>query len=157
MKRFFVPFIFFLVSSSLYPQNPEWINYIPSNSGLPDNTALSIAIDGLGIKWIGTTLGLAKFDGTTWTVYDTSNSGLPEDHVLSIAIDGSGYKWIGTGEGFAKFDGANWTVYNTSNSGLPDNNVQSITIDTLENKWIGTCEGGLAVYKEAGVVLDKGR
>jgi len=73
MKRFFVPFIFFLLSSSLYPQNPELNNYIPSDSGLPDN------------------------------------------------------------------------------------NVPSITIDTLENKWIGTCEGGLAVYKEAGVVLDKGR
>ena len=51
----------------------------------------------------------------------------------------------------AKFDGTNWTVYNTSNSGLPDNDVVSIAIDGSGNKWIGTL-GGLAVYKEGGVV-----
>ena len=65
-----------------------------SNSGLPSNSVSSIAIDGLGNKWIGT-YGLAKFDGTTWTVYTTSNSGLPDNTVNSIAIDSSGNKWIG--------------------------------------------------------------
>ena len=55
------------------------------------------------------------------------------------------------GGGLAKFDGTNWTVFNTSNSGLPDNYVSSIAIDGSGNKWIGT-DGGLAVYKEGGVV-----
>ncbi len=54
--------------------------------------------------------------------------------------------------GLAKFDGTNWTVYNNSNSGLPDNVVVSIAIDGSGNKWIGTYDGGLAVYKEGGVV-----
>lgn len=72
------------------------------NSGLPDNSVMSIAIDGSGNKWIGTGSGLIKYDGLTWTNYTTSNSGLPHNVVTSVAIDGSGNKWIGTnGGGFS--------------------------------------------------------
>jgi ligand-binding sensor domain-containing protein len=78
---------------------------------------------------------------------------LPSNDVFAIAIDGQGNKWIGTGDGLAKFDGVNWTVYNTSNSGLPSNAVLAIAIDGLGNKWIGTGGGGLAVYREGGVIL----
>ena len=133
----------------------RWTVYNTSNSGLPSNDVLAIAIDGQGNKWIGTGGGLAKFDGVNWTVYNTSNSGLPSDVVSAIAIDGQGNKWIGTDEegGLAKFDGKKWTVYNTSNSGLPSDVVLAIAIDGQGNKWIGT-DGGLAVYREGGVILD---
>ena len=46
-----------------------------------------------------------------------------------------------------------WIVYNTRNSGLPDNWVWSLAIDEQGNKWIGTESGGLAVYREGGVIL----
>jgi hypothetical protein len=124
---------------------PEWIVYNTSNSGLPSNNVLSIAIDGAGNKWIGTRGGLAKFDGSSWTVYNTSNSGLPDNWVFAIAIDGGGNKWIGTNGGLAKFDGVNWTVYNAYNSSLPSNGVLAIVIDGGGNKWIGT-GGGLAKF-----------
>jgi len=46
-----------------------WTVYNTSNSGLPNNSVTSIAIDGSGNKWIGTNgHGLAKFDGASWTV-----------------------------------------------------------------------------------------
>jgi len=115
----------------------------------------AIAIDGQGNKWIGI-LGLggfAKFDDMSWTVYNPWNSGLPGYRVNAIAIDGQGNKWIGTEKGLAMFDGVNWTVYNTENSGLPDDDVWAIAIDAQGNKWIGTCDGGLAVYREGGVIL----
>ncbi|MCD4735138.1 MAG: T9SS type A sorting domain-containing protein, partial [Bacteroidales bacterium] len=128
----------------------NWTIYNTTNSGLPDNGVMSIAIDGNGNKWIGTSNGgLAKFDGINWTIYNTTNSGLPNNHVLSIVNDGNGYKWIGTYAGLTKFDGVNWTTHNTSNSGLPDNVVNSIEIDESGNKWIGTNNGGLAKYDES--------
>lgn len=97
MKIFLVLFYCIISISVIYAQNPEWRNYTTSNSGLPNNTIQTIAIDDSGNKWIGTNGGgLAKFDGTTWTVYTTSNSGLPDSIIQSIAIDGSGNKWIGT-------------------------------------------------------------
>jgi ligand-binding sensor domain-containing protein len=110
-----------------------------TNSGLPGNGVLSIAIDGSGNKWIGTGSGLAKFDGTNWTVY-------PIYGAYSITTDRSGNKWIGTGGGITKFDGMNWMSYNTSNSGLPNNEVRSIVIDGSGNKWIGTNGGGVARF-----------
>jgi ligand-binding sensor domain-containing protein len=55
---------------------------------LPDNYVFAIAIDEQRNKWIGTSNGLAKFDGINWTVYDTSNSRLPDNSVNTIAIDG---------------------------------------------------------------------
>ena len=153
----------------------NWTTYNTSNSRLPNNYVSSIAIDGNDTLWIGTDPygnlspyvggGLAKFHDTTWTTYDTLNSKLPHNAITTIAIDRSGNKWIGTkylmngaytltGGGLVKFDGTNWTTYTTSNSGLPDNFVHSITIDGSGNKWIGT-NGGLAVYKEGGVVSVK--
>jgi ligand-binding sensor domain-containing protein len=97
--------------------------------------------------------GLAEFDGSNWTVYDTTNSGLPNDGVQSIAIDGSS-KWIATWDGLAKFDGLSWTVYNTSNSGLPDDFIFAVAIDGSDNIWSGTWAGGLAAYREGGVILN---
>jgi len=144
MKKFLYSLIsiWFCLVSTVIAQNPEWINYNTTNSDLPSDSIYCIVIDELGNKWIGTSEGLVKFDGTNWTVYNTSNSGLPNNVVWSIAIDGSGNKWIGTElGGLAKFDDTNWTVYNTSNSGLPDNYIHSIAIDGSGNKWIGTYDG----------------
>jgi hypothetical protein len=127
----------------------EYIIYDEWNSKLPSNYVLAIAIDEQGNKWIGTGIGLAKFDDVNWTVYNTSNSGLPDNRVWAIATDGKGNKWIGTySGGLAKFDGVNWTVYNTSNSGLPNNYVLAIAIDGQGNKWIGTWGGGLPKFDD---------
>ena len=156
MKRLLLLLVFLLVSLSLHAQNPEWINYNSSNSGLTSDHVSSIAIDGLGNKWIGTYPyytgpnevvggGVAKFDGINWTVYNTSNSGLPNNYINSIAIDNSGNKWIGTEGGLAKFDGTNWIVYTYFDSGLPSNNIVAIAIDNAGILWIGT-SGGLAKF-----------
>jgi ligand-binding sensor domain-containing protein len=97
---------------------------------------------------------VAKFDGENWTVYNKDNSGLPSNNLYDgLAIDGQGNRWIGTGAGLAKFDGENWTVYDSGNSELPDNLMWSIAIDAHGNRWIGTHSGGLAVYRESGVIL----
>ena len=46
-------------------------------------------------------------------------------------------------------------AYDSLNSGLPRNHVREIAIDSFGNKWIGTAYGGLAVFKEGGVVAVK--
>jgi len=88
-----------------------------------------------------------------WTVYNTDNSGLPPDQVTALLFDDQGILWVGTRDGLAKFDGETWMVYNRVNSGLPDNFIWILLIDTRGNTWIGTHFGGLAVYREGGVIL----
>jgi len=126
----------------------DWIVYNKGNSGLPDNKILSLTIDALGNKWVGTYEGgLAKFDGTNWTTYNTDNSNIPANYINSVAIDALGNKWVGTyGSGLTKFDGTRWTTYNTGNSGIPDNYINSVAIDALGNKWVGTYASGLTKF-----------
>jgi len=133
--------IWFCLGSTVLAQNPEWITYNTSNSGLPDNSVGSIAIDGSGNKWIDTREGLVKFDGSNWTVYNSTNSGLPDNYIRALAIDGSDNKWIGADSKLAKFNDTIWTIYTVTNSGLPGVFVRCIGIDKFDNKWIGTSQG----------------
>ena len=131
--------LLYLSFTTLHSQNPEWIHYDTSNSGLPSDMVSSIVIDGSGNKWIGTDGGgLAVFDWKNWTVYEE-----PFTFISTIAIDGSENKWIGSWGNLALFDGTNWTEYNESNSGLPSDVINTIAIDGSGDKWIGTYGGGL--------------
>jgi len=142
-----LPLFFFLFSISiLKAQNPEWITYSSSNSGLPSNIVRSIAIDGSGNKWIGTDKGLAKFDGTSWTVYKNLVPLYASIDYGNIMIDGSGTKWMSVGGLLAKYDGNNWVGYPTETLGVLYSSVTSIAFDGSGNKWIGTTTGGLAKY-----------
>ena len=104
--------------------------------------------------------GLVYFDGTDWTLQTPHNSLLPHENVAPIVIDSKGNKWLGTisalgaGGGLVKYDGTNYTLFDQTNSGLPGKKVYSLAIDSHENLWIGTETGGLAVFREGGVILE---
>ncbi|MEG8947938.1 T9SS type A sorting domain-containing protein [Rosettibacter firmus] len=75
-------------------------------------------------------------------------------YINALAFEGD-YIWVGTTGGLFNvnmFTGEK-VYYIKTNSGLPDNWVYAIAIDSEGNKWIGT-GGGLAVYREGGVILD---
>jgi len=46
-----------------------------------------------------------------------------------------------------------WIVYDAENSGLPRDRVSCLAIDEQGNIWMGTAGGGVAVYREGGVIL----
>jgi hypothetical protein len=138
----------------VHSQNPEWIVYNTENSELPGNKIIDITFDEQENIVVRTYAGdLATFDGEKWTVFDLDNSGLSDTKVPAVCIDDHGVMWIGTGGGLERFDGEDWKRYHIKNSGLPDNWIWSLAIDSRGNKWIGTESGGLAVYREGGVIL----
>jgi ligand-binding sensor domain-containing protein len=126
-----------------YSQNPQWVVYNTTNSGLPGNFIGGIIIDTNNIKWIGTNNGLARFDGNQWLVFDTTNSPVKSNILAPRALDRYNNLWIGIAEGggVAKFNGVNWTIYTSTNSGLLSNYVSRVAIDTNNVKWIGTTYG----------------
>lgn len=135
-----------------------WTVYNQMTSGLPAYDVSALAFDDKGTLWVSTgrsamACGVAKFDGETWTVYNTKNSGLPSDNVHDLTIDAQGNIWMGTEKGLAKFDRETWATYTMENSGLPSSWIWTIVIDTQGNTWIGMSAGGLAVYREGGVML----
>ena len=65
--------------------------------GLPQNRIQAIAQTPDGYLWIGTSGGLARFDGVRFTNFASSN--VPEFHddsILSLAVSRDGALWIGT-------------------------------------------------------------
>jgi ligand-binding sensor domain-containing protein len=132
----------------------KWQIYNHANSGLPHDSPGCVVFDGEGIAWVATYGGgFARFDGTNWATYDRSNSPIPNLYLWAVVIDSKGAKWISTEGGLARFQGTIWTVYNRSNSRLPDNVIYNLKLDRYENLWIGTRDGGVAVFREGGVIL----
>ena len=103
MKKIILIHILILTGFNLFSQT-GFTNYpvVPSTT----NLRTSIAIDGSGNKWYGTTSkGAYKFDGTSWTIYDVTSSGIPSNIVNDVTFDASGNGWFATIEGLVKFDG----------------------------------------------------
>ena len=59
------------------------------------------ASDDQGVLWVGTSGGLARFQGGKWTSYTTAN-GLASDSVQYLVEDGRGDLWIGSNRGLMR-------------------------------------------------------
>ena len=137
-----------------FAQNGHWRVYNTINSELPENSILSIGLDEIGNKWLGTAWGLVRYDDYNWTTYPKkTKKGIMSSTARSITIDAKGGLWVGTlGDGMSQltFTEGNpddpdapfrWIHYHKKNSGLPDDRVKTIVIDTTGAKWIGTDNG----------------
>ncbi len=86
-----------------------------SNSGLPINEITSVAIGPDGTRWLGTRIGLLRWQGNSITVLNpTSSGGNPVQlWIQKVRIDGAGHAWVsfpGHNANLARFDGQNWLV-----------------------------------------------
>ncbi|HMU70821.1 MAG TPA: two-component regulator propeller domain-containing protein, partial [Chitinophagales bacterium] len=129
--------------------------YDPTNSGLPDYHIKSIAKDANDTMWIGTSWGLAKWDGADyWYTYTELNSEILVPNINALYIDSNDVVYIGTlNGGLNVYDHGVFTIYRTANSTISDNTILSIDEDIYHNKWLATSFGGLSVFTEAGDFL----
>ena len=135
-------FIFFFYSLNIVSQTIT--NYTEAN-GLISDFVECIAVDKINpsIIWIGTSIGLQKFDeaNLSWTTYTQANyPNMPSDNIKVIATMKNGDVWIGTDYGAGKFDGTNWITYD-NNNGLINNQVRSIDEHPDGDVFIGTISG----------------
>lgn len=115
--------------------------YNSSNSAFPDSSIISdINVDYDDNVWIGSNVGLIKYDRKNFHLYNTSNSPIPEDVVWAIAIDQDNILWFASCRfregGLVSFDGKNWTLYTPENSPMPSNSVRDVALDSRNNKWL---------------------
>jgi len=66
--------------------------------GLPNYNVFSITFDAGGRAWIGTELGVVRFDGKDWSLRHTRRW-LPGDAVRGVAFDAEGTAWVATDRG----------------------------------------------------------
>ncbi|MCE5251893.1 T9SS type A sorting domain-containing protein, partial [bacterium] len=110
--------------------------------GLADDYIYSLKLQGKEI-WVGTGLGVSRYDGAVWKTYTQDNSGLPSNLVTAIHIDDDGVIWFGTGAGVARFTGNNWEVFSACSlyDILEDRMVLSIIRDKEGILLCGTSTG----------------
>jgi len=112
-------------------------------NGLPQNTVQALAQTRDGFIWLGTEVGLVRFDGSSFTLFDRNSSpALPGSDIRCLLPARDGALWIGTSEGLARWkDGAVTTF--TTREGLPGNVVRALAMND-RSEVVAETDNGLA-------------
>jgi signal transduction histidine kinase/ligand-binding sensor domain-containing protein len=115
-------------------------------NGLPQNTVQALAQTRDGFVWLGTEVGLVRFDGNGFQVFDKNTKPgeggptLPGNDVRCLLAAGDGALWIGTSEGLARWKDRSVATF-TIKDGLPGNNVERILENGEGELWANTDQG----------------
>jgi len=137
-KSGFTAFFFLFILSISYAQNPQWVNYSTTNSGLTNNDVRTIICDRQGKMWVGTFGGgLCRFDGLSWSYFNSGNSQLADNNVLSLAADLQNNIWVGTNHtGVFKYNNNGWVRFDTSIDYISTHSISDISLDHQGNVWV---------------------
>ena len=110
--------------------------------GLPDNSVTAVLQSRDGYLWVGTSGGLARFDGVRFVpVTPVSEHTNESIRVTALCEDSAGRLWIGTqGEGLFYYADGSLTRYHAEPNALSDT-INSIAEDGAGNLWLGTPSG----------------
>lgn len=130
-------FLTIVLNSVAFTQS-QWKIFNENNSPFQVSVFNSRAVgcDGLGNVWIGTDIGLYKYDGIFWNYYNTSNSGIPYNNISNIFIDRINNLWFLVGSSypyFVKFDGTVWEQVDTNQNCY--SSVTNWVVDGYGTKW----------------------
>lgn len=135
-------------------------------NGLPQNTVQALAQTRDGFIWLGTEVGLVRFDGNSFVLFDrNSKPALPGNDVQCLLAASDGTLWIGTTDGLAEWKDGSVTTF-TSANGLPGNSIRSLRQDQHGGVIVSTGDGDVAIdgsrvvpiandrLKDSSVLLD---
>lgn len=128
--------------------------YTVSLTGIPDNSAVEIALDSAGNRWYASPAAgfMQHYEANNiWSSYNTVNSNIASNALTSVFIDSLENKYAGSQQsGFIRFTfPATWMYWDTANSPMPDEYVQCVAKENNYIVWVGTREGGLVRVDES--------
>ena len=137
--------IILLISIVALQLEAQTITNYSTADGLLSDFVECINVDINDNVWLGTSIGVQMFDGSSLAVYDVANyPGMLSNNIKVITAMANGEIWIGTDYGANQLvsgvNGFMWLPYTTSN-GLASNQVKSIDEDANGGIWVGTNQG----------------
>ncbi len=122
-------------------------------NGLPQNTVQALAQTRDGFLWLGTEVGLVRFDGVAFQLFDRNTTpALPENDVRCLLAAKDGALWIGTSEGLARWKDGVITPF-TAKEGLLGNEIREIG-EVGDVLWVRTNEGTQLFDKGRFLITD---
>ena len=113
-----------------------------AEDGLPQNTVNCIAQTRDGYLWVGTSNGLARFDGVRFVTFRSADTpGLRSNRIRCLYEDLRGVLWIGTeGGGVVRLDHGQFIAM-SAKEGLSSERVTCVADDRDGQLWVGTASG----------------
>lgn len=135
--------------------------YLSIDNDLSNNAINAIFEDSRGVVWVGTSLGLNKYDGYQIVVYKNrlGQMQLCSDRIYCINEDGLGRLWLGTDLGVEIFDVDKQQFLNIQNRSTTNISIESTHIVDIKPSSDGsmmicaTQNQGLLVYDAATTQL----
>lgn len=124
-------------SGSASPAGNPRLRQLTVADGLPSNRVHALAEDHGGHLWIGTSDGLARYDGVAFRIW-RKEDGLPDNEVSALYVDARSRLWIATSGGLAMLDRAR-NDFRQYTSDI----VWSVTGTADGAIWFGTATSGL--------------
>jgi ligand-binding sensor domain-containing protein/two-component sensor histidine kinase len=123
--------------------------------GLPEDFAQSLAQTQDGYLWIGTSGGLARFDGVSFAVFNRENTpAFLDDSVYSLLVTKEGTLWAGTeGGGLVRYRDGRFSVFGAA-EGLTNGFVRAIYEDRNSQLWVGTDAGLFRMQNDSLIRVD---
>ncbi len=142
-RVFCCAFLLLISTAAFASDPPEYLSRTwQIDEGLPQNAVQAVAQSAEGYLWVGTTRGLARFDGVRFEVYDSENTrAFKNSSVTALCQRRDGSLWIGTGGGGVVVMDRGRFEHHAMADDAPANNVKCIVEGTGGRLWIGTAGG----------------
>jgi ligand-binding sensor domain-containing protein/signal transduction histidine kinase len=128
-----------------------------AEDGLPRNRIQALEQTPDGYLWVGTSGGLARFDGVRFTVFDSANTPeLLDESITTLWPARDGSLWAGTeGGGLVHYRNGSFTRYGSA-EGLTNGFVRAVAEDPAGRMWVGTDRGFFQFSNNHFTRLDHG-
>ena len=113
-----------------------------TEDGLPQNRVQALAQTKEGYLWIGTSEGLARFDGVRFFTFDRTNTpAISDNSILCLESEADGSLWVGTeGGGLLHYANGAFEAFGQK-EGLTNNFIRAIHLDRHSSLWVGSDRG----------------
>jgi signal transduction histidine kinase len=143
------------------PERPR-LRIVGTAQGLPSTEINALVRDADGYVWIGTTDGLARYDGVemrVWRHTPGQADGLPGNHVQALLVDARNRLWVAVeGEGVSILDAARQHVHTLRKRSHPQLGSDDVWAMARQGDavWLGTYDGGLTRVDADGTLRHYG-
>lgn len=119
------------------------------DEGLPASTVAAVAQTPEGYLWIGTSGGLARFDGVRFTRVDLKKlAGVQAQRISSLSVSRDGALWISSDDGLlVRFSQGRFSTYLPPSKGSPDRPIRKL-VESGNEIWALNYEGIIARLAE---------